>query len=333
MVKFLIIRFSSIGDILLTTPVIRGIKEHVEDAEVHILVKKQFLEVVKNNPYIDKVHIFEGDLNKTAQELKQELFHYAIDLQNSIRSYRLKNKLKVLAFTVDKLNMQKWLMVNFKMNRLPNKHIVERYLDTVHLFDVENDGKGLDFIIPEESEIQLSQLPDYLKSGFFTVTVGAGHYTKQMPAEDIAALLNKIQKPVVLLGSEAEAEKGKLIARNSSAPVYNGCGMFHLNESASLIKQSRFLIAHDTGLMHIGAAFKKDIISLWGNTIPEFGMYPWKPGENSRIIENTELKCRPCTKIGYHACPKKHFKCMKDLDKNSIADTAKNLWEINAPES
>ena len=95
------------------------------------------------------------------------------------------------------------------------------------------------------------------------------------------------------------------------AEVYNACGKFNLNQSASLLKEAVVVFSHDTGLMHIAAAFGKKIYSIWGNTIPEFGMYPYRT--QFVIFENKKLKCRPCSKIGFDSCPKKHFKCMNDV--------------------
>lgn len=94
-----------------------------------------------------------------------------------------------------------------------------------------------------------------------------------------------------------------------------------LNESAALLKQASVVITHDTGMMHIAAAFQKKIISIWGNTVPDFGMYPYLNNEyrNSfKIIENNDLSCRPCSKIGFDKCPTGHFKCMNDLKMQEI---------------
>jgi len=326
-VKYLIIRLSSIGDIVLTTPVLRGLKEQVEGAEVHFLVKSQFASLVRNNPHVDKVHEFSGSLNRTVSELRQEHFDYLIDLHKNLRTYRIKRRLRVMDFSLDKLNRQKWLMVNFKRNKLPDLHIVDRYRHTVHLFDVQDDGKGLDFYIPEGDEVAQEALPAQFREGFYALTVGAGHYTKQMPAADLITLIRLIDKPVVLLGGREDTEKAVAIEKAVGNQAMNACGQFNIEQSGSIIRQARFVIAHDTGLMHIAAALGKHIISLWGNTIPEFGMYPYRPGTLSKIKEVKGLDCRPCTKIGFDQCPKKHFRCMKDLDKQEIAANAQEIWE------
>ena len=137
----------------------------------------------------------------------------------------------------------------------------------------------------------------------------------------------EIEQPIVLLGGPGDALKGEQIVKQSGHNVYNGCGVFNINQSASLVQQANKVITHDTGLMHIAAAFKKDIISIWGNTIPEFGMSPYFPegeGAGSCMIQVEGLKCRPCSKIGYDNCPKEHFKCMMEIDVDRIVSLAED---------
>ncbi len=322
MAKFLIIRLSSIGDIVLTTPVIRCLKEQVQDSEVHYLTKTQFRQIVENNPYIDKVHLFDGELSKTILELKTEKFDYIIDLHKNIRTQIIKQKLGTIAFAFDKLNFAKWLITQFKINILPKDHVVDRYLKTVDLFDVKNDHKGLDYFIPTHDEINIEKiLPKLYHSGYVAVIIGAKHETKQLLKEKIVYVLNGITKPVLLLGSKEDHEKGEWILQNAGKDnVFNACGLFNLNQSASLVKQASCVMTNDTGLMHIAAAFHKKIVSVWGNTLPEFGMYPYVENEHSLMVEVKGLKCRPCSKLGFTKCPKGHFKCMQMIDERLIID-------------
>lgn len=320
MVKFLIIRFSSIGDIVLTTPVVRCLKTQVEGAEVHFLTKKAFTPILAHNPYIDKLHVLQDSLNQTIDTLKQEEFDYIIDLHHNLRTFRVKNKLKVLSFSFNKLNIEKWLMVTFKIKRLPDKHIVDRYFETVQLFDVVNDGKGLDYFISPADEVDVTQLPETFRNGYIGFVIGAKHNTKKIPVQKIISLLGKINKPVIILGGKEDTGEGDEIANALGGRIYNACGKYSLGQSASLVKQADAVIAHDTGLMHIAAAFKKKIVSVWGNTIPEFGMYPYAAGTGSQIVEVKGLKCRPCSKIGYTKCPKGHFNCMNLINEQQITD-------------
>jgi heptosyltransferase-2 len=318
MVKFLIIRFSSIGDIVLTTPVIRCLKMQVEEAEIHYLTKKQYAGILENNPNINKVHVFDGNISKLIQELKLEFFDHIIDLHHNLRSARIKNNLPVHAQSFNKLNWEKWLLVNLKINRLPNIHIVDRYLQTTRFFDVENDNQGLDYFIPEKDEICPADLRPDLENGYILFAIGAQHATKRLPVEKIISVCRKINKPIVLSGGKEDLPTAEKIKEAVGNKIYNACGNFNLNQSASLVKNAKTIITHDTGLMHIAAAFRKKIISVWGNTVPEFGMYPYFAGENSKIVEVKNLKCRPCTKIGFSTCPKKHFNCMNQINEDEI---------------
>lgn len=325
MVKFLIIRFSSIGDIVLTTPVIRNLKQQIEGAEIHFLTKKAFLPVVEENPYIHKIHLYDKNFAQIIADLKAENFDFIIDLHKNLRSARFKLALKKVSFSFPKLNIEKWLMVNLKVNRLPDTHIVDRYLETVKLFNVKNDQLGLDFFIKSDNEMNTQILPENFRKGYIALVIGANHSTKQLPDEKIISLLKAINFPTLILGGKDDAGRGDAIVREIGELCLNYCGKLTLQQSASFVKQSKLVITPDTGLMHIASAFKKNILSIWGNTIPGFGMYPYLPGESSQVFQVNNLKCRPCSKIGYDKCPLKHFKCMNLIDLDAIAQKAKQL--------
>lgn len=326
MVKFLIIRFSSIGDIVLTTPVIRTLKNQVEGAEIHYLTKKTFAPVLVHNPYIDQLHLLDHSLNDAIKELKLVNFDYIIDLHHNLRTSIIKSRLNILAFSFNKLNIEKWLMVNFKVNRLPNLHIVDRYMKTTRLFDVQNDGKGLDYFIAPADEINFNDLPETHRNGYVGFVIGAKHATKKLPSAKIVTIIQKLKLPMVLLGGKEDSEEGDYIQKQFGELCFNACGKYNLGQSASLVRQANVIITHDTGLMHIASVFKKKIISIWGNTIPEFGMYPYLPHPDSQIIEIKGLQCRPCTKIGYESCPKKHFNCMKKIDEDNVINLTKKMY-------
>ena len=324
--KFLIVRFSSIGDIVLTTPVIRCLKKQVVTAEVHYLTKPAFHQVLAANPYIDKCHLLGENINATLEALKQEDFDYVIDLHHNLRTWRLKRALGKKAFSFPKLNIEKWLLTRFKINKLPPVHIVDRYLQTLQAFGIKNDGTGLDYFIPPHQEISLSDIPASHHAGYIGIVIGATYATKRYPVHKLKEFCEKINHPVILLGGKEDFERGREIASVDPVKVYNACGKFSLNESADIVRQARSIISNDTGLMHIAAAFKKKIISLWGNTVPEFGMYPYY-GANYlshseqppfSVLEVKGLSCRPCSKIGYNKCPLGHFKCMENIEVEEV---------------
>lgn len=322
MVKFLVIRFSSIGDIVLTSTLLRCLKQQVDGAEIHFLTKKTFSSIVENNPYVSKVYAIENSIYEVLTQLKTEDYTYIIDLHYNLRSVMLKMRLNKLTFTFKKLNLKKWMLVNFKYSSLPKTHIVDRYLETVKLFSVKNDGRGLDFFIPKEEEINLLTLPKAFQNNYVAFVIGAKHFTKRLPTQKIISICNKIKAPIVLLGGKEDEKTAKEIIKNSSATLYNACGKYSLQQSASIIKQAIKIITHDTGLMHIASAFNKEIVSVWGNTVPEFGMTPYLASEfkPAKIIEVNGLSCRPCSKIGFNKCPRKHFNCMNLIDENEIVN-------------
>ena len=332
MVKFLIVRFSSIGDIVLTTPVIRHLKNQVEDIQVHYLTKKTYASLLESNPYVDKVLAFDGDMKSCLKSLKKEEYDYIIDLHNNIRTARIKLGLKRMDFSVKKLNALKWLYVNFRMNRLPDLHMVDRNLDTIKLFMEEQDEQGLDHFIPEEEKVDLTSLPADFQKGYLAIAIGAQHETKKLPRQSLIELCGKLSVPVVILGGPGDKEMGSSIQEAlPGKQILNACGAYSIHQSASLVEQSNLLITHDTGLMHIGAAKRKKIITIWGNTVPQFGMYPYRPDPASLSFEVGGLKCRPCSKIGHQKCPKKHFKCMMQQDLDGIASAVGRLFKPGSP--
>lgn len=328
--KILIIRFSSIGDIVLTTPVIRCLKKQI-GAEVHFLCKRSFQAILKANPYLDKIHVIDKEVREVLPALRKEGFDYVIDLHRNLRSAQVKWGLRTQSFSFNKINWQKWLIVNFKINRLPSIHIVDRYLQTLTALGVQNDGMGLDYFIPPEEEVNL---PVFFSSRgrtptpYFAFVIGAAHQTKRLPVDRIVSICRRFTQTILLVGGPGEKEEGEQIARSVGEQVINTCGYLSLNESASLVRQAQAVVAHDTGFMHIAAAFRKPMVSIWGNTIPEFGMYPYYPKglERSVCVEVKDLNCRPCSKIGFAKCPKTHFNCMNQIDESLIFEKTEQFF-------
>ena len=323
MAKYLIIRFSSIGDIVLTSPIIRCLKKQNEFNQIHFITKENFKSTLSENPYLDKIYTIKSSVNEVIDQLKEENYDYIIDLHKNVRSAALKLKLKRPSYSYHKLNFKKWLAVKFNMKFLPAIHIVDRYFDALEKLSIKNDHLGLDFFIHPENEINLKNfLPSDFHQGFYALIIGGAHETKKFPEQKIIDLLNKINFPVVLLGDKNDKIIGDKICKSSVGKIFNACGMLSLQQSASIIKQCNKVITNDTGLMHIAAAFNKPIVSLWGNTIPEFGMFPYMPKQSnkSQLIQIKNLSCRPCSKIGYSSCPKGHFNCMNLIDTKDIIE-------------
>lgn len=326
--KVLIIRFSSIGDIVWTSPVVRCAKKQLPDVELHYCTKIQYKSMVEANPYIDKLYYLEDSLGELIKKLKKENYDFVIDLHRNIRTFMIKASLRTKSKAYDKLRIKRLLYINFQINLMPNCHVVDRYFAAAAPLGIENDGEGLDYFIPEKDEVEMDWLPETHRQGYVAFVIGATGWTKILPFEKMVELCDKINKPIVLVGGKEDFEAGDKLEKffnaptndieideglkklNKKAVIFNGCGKFNLSQSASLVQQAQVVFGHDTGLTHISAAFKKTIFSIWGGTVPA-QFYPY--GTRFFLIENTKLNCRPCSKSGRSSCPKKHFKCMKDL--------------------
>jgi len=324
--KILVIRFSSIGDIVLASPVFRCIKQQLPDTEVHFLTKINFKTVTEGNPYIDRFFYLEDDLEQVIKLLQQEEYDYVIDLHNNIRSHKVRRALKRPVSVIKKLTLQKFLLTKWKINVMPNRHITQRSLDAAAVLGVKDDGKGLDFFIDPENEVKLSDIPASHHLGYIAMVIGANHFTKKMPIEKWRELCNLIDHPIMLLGGPSEAREGEEIAAIDPIKIYNSCGKFSLQESADLIRKSKLVISHDTGLQYIACAYQKPLIAIWGGTSPKLDVEPYY---GSGIVGNKltapyeniclNLWCQPCSKYGKSKCPLGHFKCMKNHDLQAIA--------------
>lgn len=326
--KILIIRFSSIGDIVLTTPVVRALKMQLKEVEIHYLTKESFKGIIENNPHIDKLFCIKKDIQEVIEELKAEEYDHIIDLHKNIRTLSLKRRLKRPSHSFPKLNPEKWFLVNFKWNRMPDKHVVDRYFEAVGPLGVKNDHQSCEFYLTENDHVDTVQEFGLMPGNYITVAIGAQFATKRMPFDKVAEVISKTEFPVILIGGptdEGLAERILSDVGNKKA-VYSACGKFSLGRSASIVKQSACLLTNDTGMMHIATCFGVPIVSVWGNTVPALGMYPYYPGRKDlfSIHEVDGLKCRPCSKIGFQDCPKKHFNCMNLQNASKIAEDLNN---------
>lgn len=320
MKKILVIRFSSIGDIVLTTPIVRCLKKQLKDIELHVLTKKKFSNLYKKNPYIDKVFEFDSSIKDNIRDLKKEKYDYVVDLQKNKRSKRVTLSLRCPHSSFPKLNFKKFLLTTFKINLMPDVHIVDRYFEAVKDLGVENDLQGLDFFIYEENKFDITELPSEFQKGFYAFVIGGTYKTKILPAVKVIEVIKRLNEPVVLLGGPDDIERANEILAAVNDNVVSLVGKINLEKSASLVKQAKSVLTNDTGLMHIAAAFHKNIVSVWGNTVPELGMYPYLPNESEKchIVECKDVKCRPCSKLGFKDCPKRHFRCMMEIDTEKI---------------
>lgn len=329
--KILVIRFSSIGDIVLASPVFRCLKQQLPNAEIHFLTKLSMKAVTEANPYIDQFHYFNGNLSALIPQLMGQQFDVIIDLHKNFRSWLIQFQLKVPVYAYKKLSWQKWLLTRWGINRMTDRHITQRSLDTVLPLGVVDDQQGLDYFIPEGKGVQMKDIPASHQFGYIAIVIGASYATKKMPIQQLQQLCAEINFPIMLVGGKEDAEEGKAIASIDSIRIYNACGKFTLHESADLVKQAMLVISHDTGLQYIACAFNKKVLAIWGGTSPKLAVEPYYGQAQLFMHANGEayhnfivpnLSCQPCSNYGKKKCPKGHFNCMKLHDTKQIAAMA-----------
>ena len=326
--RLLFIRFSSIGDIVFTTPAIRCAKQQIPGVELHFLTKASMKAVTEANPYIDHFHYFDKDLNATIKDLKAFQFDYIIDLHKNLRTFQIQKALGVPSLSYQKLSFQKLLLTKLHLNYMPAKHIVDRSLDALSALGVVNDGKGLDYFIPKETVLPSNALPASFQSGYIALVIGASYASKKLPVASLQALCHKIPYPIVLIGGKEDQEQGAAIEAINPIKIWNACGKFNLHESALLVKQSKTVISHDTGFLYIACAFHKKTVAIWGATAPALQVEPYYSTEADLSKQNEwyynaivpELPCQPCSNYGTKQCPQGHFACMMNQDITAISE-------------
>ncbi len=327
--KVLVIRFSSLGDIVLTTPVVRVLQNNL-DAKVHYLTKSNFSGLLKPNPHITKVYSIKKSVNEVIGALKQEKYDYIIDLHLNLRSIQTRLHLRtVKTLSYQKYNFQKWKMVKLKRFPKDPSHIVDRYLGALTALKVHNDNKGLEFHF--DRDLDLSKIQNLVPDRPFGVfVIGAAHFTKVMPKEKFLEVMMQFSHPMVIIGGPSELETGLWLQKQLQKPVYNLCGKLSIQESAMVVNLSKVVVSHDTGFMHIAAALKKPLVTIWGGSVSQMGYWPYYGNQSIPfvMIEDKQLSCRPCSRFGKDHCPKKHFNCMHNLSVELIATSANQFMSL-----
>jgi heptosyltransferase-2 len=252
-----------------------------------------------------------------ANELRKIGFDAIVDLHKNVRSFLLSALLLKIPYQINKFTAERKHWVKTKINTLPQKHIVERYFDALVNLDIKNDPEGLDFFIPKDQEI----IPaDYGIEGPYVVyAIGGQHITKVLSYPKMIELCDRLSAKIVLIGDSWDANFGERLAILFPDKVINLCKQTSIGQSASLMKQSEYVISHDSSMMHIAAALKKKIYVIWGSTHKGFGMYPYQTEYVS--LEMANLPCRPCSTQGTNVCPLGHFDCMHKISLDPLIDS------------
>jgi lipopolysaccharide heptosyltransferase II len=303
----LIIRLSSLGDILLATPLIRSIKKQFPSINTDFLLREQYADVLKFNPYVRDLLTLKGNYEELAGIISQNKYDLIIDLQNNLRSNKLIAKSGAKKVYFKKHDFDKFLLVKFKINRMKNlPQIPVRYSNALSNFSL--DEEGIDIFIPEEIKSNIKNKNDYIG-----LAPGSRHFTKMWPKENyihLAKMLLARNFKVVLLGGSKDNSICEEISRSSPGSI-NLCNEDNILQIASDMKKCKAVVCNDSGLMHTACAAGTPVLAFFGSTVEEFGFTPYR--NKNLILENNSLSCRPCSHIGRDECPKNHFKCMIEL--------------------
>jgi len=349
--KILIIRLSSIGDILLATPLLRALREEFPAVRLDFVVKADFAEVLRHHPAIDKLYELDSKggwpaLKALGCRLRDERYEAIFDIHKNFRSrYLTRAARPQRVFRHGKHVFRRWLLVNTKINLLRNAPpIFQRYLDAAAPLGLTEaqplaDGRWLELFWREQDE-QLAEealraqrwQPDQPLIG---LAPGAGYFTKRWPAEyfgELAADLIRQGHQVVILGGRQDVDLAKKIEEivepalprdTRELPLLNLAGAVSLLGSAAVIKRCRLVVANDSGLMHVAEAAGTPLVAIFGSTTRELGFFPQL--QTSRVMENSALPCRPCSHLGHHQCPRRHFRCMREIKPANILALVQNM--------
>jgi ADP-heptose:LPS heptosyltransferase len=320
--RILIIRFSSIGDIVLTFTVASTIKSLYPHCKIDYVTKPQFKELLNACPDLDTIYTLTGTVAQLRKELDFNQYDAILDLHHNLRSQNLLRLQFGKVYRFPKNNIEKWLLTTFKTRPKIIRHVTERYLETLSAYTkAPIVGIAPAYRVPDASKIDIKETFQVEPSKYVAVAIGAQFATKRMPTDLLVELIQKINLPVLLLGGkEDQITANQILDQCTSNIIFSAVGTASIHESAWLVKNAKALLTHDTGLMHIGASFEVPLHVIWGNTTRDFGMYPYRL-EQEQVFnyEVSGLSCRPCSKIGYQSCPKGHFSCMRKQDLAAIA--------------
>ena len=301
--KILIIRFSAIGDIVLTTPVMRALKQWNSDVEIHYITKKQNIGLLEGHPSVDHLHAWDDGVPAA---LQHQTFDLILDLHNNWRSWRIRWALKGPVKTFYKANWERFLWVHLGIKkRFPTA--VDRYLKTILHLGIEGN---FPLFFPNTLEPQKLHEPTEWKGTYQVMVLGAAHATKRIPEDKMLLWMNP-QDRWIFVGGPGEQEQGERLAAKNPTTWVNAAGLCSFRESAWILEHASHIIAGDTGMMHLACAFPVPLTVVWGSTSGDLGMPALSQAAvTNKIVPN--LDCWPCTKRGKDRCPKGHFRCMTE---------------------
>ncbi|MBI5021226.1 MAG: lipopolysaccharide heptosyltransferase II [Ignavibacteriales bacterium] len=343
--KILIIRLSSLGDVILTSPVVRCLRKTFPSAQIDFLIKSEYADLYRFNPNISSLIELKSadpdELKSLKQKITRTRYDIIIDLHNSLRS-RYIRFLSMSRYTrvINKKILKRLLLVKFGVNLFgDNESVVDRYFKTVEKFGVINDIQGLEIFIPDEVREITKTLAEQLNlsryQNIFGFVPSAKHFTKRWLPERFVELGIRLSRDykskILIFGGKDEQEYcddiSQMIDSRSGANVSdNLAGKLNLLETAATLDYCNLIITNDSGLMHLATARKKKVVAIFGSTVKHLGFAP--SGTESSVVEAVSVKCRPCSHIGRSECPKKHFNCMKKITVEMMISEVHKLMSV-----
>jgi lipopolysaccharide heptosyltransferase II len=344
--KILVLRFSSIGDIVLASPLLRVLRARFPKSQIDFVARQEYAELVRSNQNINSIYEFDAKsgfqgLRVLGRTIREEHYDLIVDIHNSLRSRYLRSIAGARSVVVNKRLFARMMLVKFKKNLYGDQRSVsDRYIEAVRDLGVTNDGKGLELHIPDQIQFAVNSTIAPLRLNRFEKVIGlcpsARHATKRWPLERYQELGIKAAKnldaKILVFGGSADLqlcqELSDGIARETGEDrITNFCARFSLMETASAMNFCDAIVSNDSGLMHIADAMHKNLVAIFGSTVKEFGFYPEAKG--SSVMEVHGLGCRPCSHIGRSTCPEGHFKCMKEITIDNVYESMSRLLSTN----
>ena len=332
--RFLIIRLGSIGDIILTTPLIRALRKAYPNSLIDYLVKEEFLELLQNNPHIDNVYSINSgyglkEILKWRKKIISNEYTSILDLHRSIRSILM--TIWLARVELGKLNknlFKRIVLVKLGINLYKQiAPVTQRYFEAAQRYDLVDDGLGTELFHDGKIPMKIANTSE--SKNFIVMAPGAGYFTKRWLPEYFAKLADKLieknNAEVYLIGSAADREVCNEIRKSMNNDVNDLSGLYSILETAAIIDASDALITNDSGMMHVAVSQKKPVLAFFGSTTEELGFFPY--GGKYKVLENKQLNCRPCSHVGRDKCPKRHFKCMKEISPELAYNSIINLME------
>lgn len=322
--KVLLVRLSSLGDVVLATAAVEALRQGRPDAELHVLTKPAFAEVFAGHPGVARVVAWPAGrgVADMARELGREGYDWVADLHANLRTRLLRLRLRGTRWSVyAKGSLRRRLAAAFhRPGLLEGRHVVDRYIEALRPLGVE-PGRRLPRLEPGEAARAaarrlLGEAGWDGRAPVVALAPGARWPTKAWPPAHWAALLDALLAEglgfPVLLGGAAEAA---LCAGLAGGGVGNLAGRTSIRETAAVLEEARVLVTNDSAPLHLATAVGTPVVALFGPTVRGFGFAPLGPRDE--ILED-EVDCRPCSLHGGDRCPRGHHRCLRGVQPDRV---------------